>query len=232
AQGAKVVVVDRNEPGAEAIAEEIGGLAIGCNVASEASVESMLTRASEALGPIDILFNNAGVLSGSDLLSTPLDQWQDLWQVNVMAHVYATRAVLPSMLARGSGYLIHTASMAGILMSQRNLPYTVTKHAVVGLAEWLAVNYHDQGIRVSMLAPLGVRTPMLGDTDSAYARNSVGPVKEPEEVAQQVIEAVQAERFLILTDEVAQTWMERKTNDIERWLTGMRRNRQRIEQGS
>ena len=140
-----------------------------------------------------------------------------------MAHVYAVRAVLPGMLERGEGYLLHTASMAGILTSQGNLTYATTKHAVVGLAEWLSISYHDRGVRTSLLAPLGVNTPMLGGTDSTFARTAAGPIKEPEEVADMVVSAIEEERFLILTDEIAHTWMKRKTNDIERWLNGMRR---------
>ena len=133
------------------------------------------------------------------------------------------------MLARVNGTLIHTASMAGILTSHRNLPYAVTKHAVVGLAEWLSITYHDKGILTSLLAPLGVRTPMLGDTTSTFARNAAGPIKEPEDVAIMVAEAVEAERFLILTDEIAQTWMGFKSNDLERWLKGMRRMQATME---
>jgi short-subunit dehydrogenase len=140
-----------------------------------------------------------------------------------MAHVYAVRAVLPGMLERGSGYLLHTASMAGILTSQGNAVYTSTKHAVVGFAEWLSITYHHRGIRVSCLAPLGVRTPMLGDPTSAWARSSAGPIKEPDDVANMVIDAMSEERFLILTDPIAQEWMARKNDDLERWLRGMRR---------
>jgi NAD(P)-dependent dehydrogenase (short-subunit alcohol dehydrogenase family) len=147
----------------------------------------------------------------------------------MMAHVYATRAVLPGMLERGSGYLIHTASMAGILTSQGNLPYAVTKHAVVGFAEWMSITYHGKGIRTSLLAPLGVRTPMLGDTNSSFARLAAGPIKEPEEVAEMVALAVEEERFLILTDDIAQTWMNFKHGDLERWLKGMRRMQATME---
>lgn len=223
AQGARVAVVDLNAAGAEAVAREIGGLAIACDIGSEAQVNGVVARTQRELGPIDVFFSNAAVATGSDPLTTPIDVWNEQWQINVMSHVYAVRAVLPGMLERGSGYLLHTASMAGILTSVGNLPYATTKHAVVGLAEWLAITYHDQGIRVSLLAPLGVRTPMLGPTDSAFARNFAGPIKEPEEVAQMVLDAVQAERFLILTDPIAQKWMQHKTADLERWLQGMRR---------
>jgi NAD(P)-dependent dehydrogenase (short-subunit alcohol dehydrogenase family) len=122
--------------------------------------------------------------------------------------------------------------MAGILTSQGNLTYAVTKHAVVGLAEWLSITYHDKGIRVSLLAPLGVRTPMLGPTDSAFARNAAGPIKEPAEVAEMVVDAIHAERFLILTDPIAQKWMNNKNADLERWLNGMRRLQRMMDEGA
>ena len=231
-QGAKVVVVDVNASGARGVAKEIDGLAIPCNVASEADINALVARTQRELGPIDVFFNNAGVATGGDPLTTPIDVWNDQWQINLMSHVYAVRAVLPGMLERGEGYLLHTASMAGILTSQGNLTYAVTKHAVVGLAEWLAITYHDQGIRVSLLAPLGVRTPMLGDTNSAFARNAAGPIKEPSEVADMVVEAIGAERFLILTDPIAQKWMNNKNADLERWLTGMRRLQRVMNDGA
>jgi short-subunit dehydrogenase len=131
------------------------------------------------------------------------------------------------MLERQSGYILHTASMAGILTTHGNLTYAATKHAVVGIAEWMAITYHDKGIRTSLLAPLGVRTPMLGNVD-ADTNEVLGPIKEPEEVAQQVINAIAEERFLILTDELAQTWMDRKNTDLDRWLGGMRRVQSRL----
>jgi NAD(P)-dependent dehydrogenase (short-subunit alcohol dehydrogenase family) len=230
ARGAKVAVVDVNADGARAVAKEIGGLALPCDIASEAAVGAMVRDAERGLGgPVDVLFNNAGVATGGDPLTTPIDVWQSQWQINLMSHVYALRAVLPGMLARRSGYLLHTASMAGILTSQGNLTYAVTKHAVVGLAEWLSITYHDKGIRVSLLAPLGVRTPMLGDVDSAFAKNAAGPIKEPAEVAQMVVDAIAEERFLILTDPIAQKWMYNKTADLERWLDGMRRLQAKLD---
>ena len=229
AKGAKVVVADLNGDAAAAVADEIGGLAIGCDVSNEAAINDLVARTEADVGPIEIFFNNAGIASGTDPLETDLSVWADQWNVNLMAHVYSVRAVLPGMLSRGEGCLLHTASMAGILTSHGNLPYAVSKHAVVGLAEWLSITYHDKGIRVSLLAPLGVRTPMLGDTSSPFARNAAGPVKEPEEVADMVTDAIETERFLILTDEIAQTWMDFKNNDLERWLTGMRRLQAKIE---
>lgn len=231
-QGAKVVIVDVNASGARAVAKEVGGLAIACNVARESDIDALVAQTQRELGPIDVFFNNAGVATGGDPLTTPIEIWNDQWQINLMSHVYAIRAVLPGMLERGEGYLLHTASMAGILTSQGNLTYAVTKHAVVGLAEWLSITYHDKGIRVSLLAPLGVRTPMLGDTNSAFARNAAGPIKEPAEVADMVVDAIRSERFLILTDPIAQKWMNNKNADLERWLTGMRRLQHLMDEGS
>lgn len=228
AAGASVAVVDRNVQGADAVAGEIGGLGVGCDVGDQSSVNEMVRTVEDRLGPVEVLFNNAGIATGGDVL-VPTKVWDEQWAVNVMAHVYAVQAVLPGMLERGSGYLLHTASMAGILTSHGNAVYATTKHAVVGLAEWLSITYHHRGIRVSLLAPLGVRTPMLGDTSSPFATMVAGPIKEPEEVAAMVVDAIAEERFLILTDALAQEWMGRKASDIERWLRGMRRMQQRME---
>src|SRR5262249_46315043 len=159
-----VAVVDRNVEGAKAVADEIAGIAVSCDVAVEESVSKMAREVEERLGPIDVLFNNAGIATGGDVLMGDPAVWDEQWAVNVMAHVYAIRAVLPGMLQRGDGYIVHTASMAGILTTHGNATYAATKHAVVGLAEWMSVTYHNKGVRTSLLAPLGVRTPMLGDT--------------------------------------------------------------------
>ena len=229
-EGAKVVIADVNVEGARAVADDIGAIAIACDVGKEEDVGALVKMTEAEVGKIDVFFSNAAVATGGDPISTPVDTWQQQWQINVMGHVYAVRAVLPAMLTRGEGYLVHTASMAGILTSQGNVTYATTKHAVVGLAEWLSITYHDQGIRTSLLAPLGVNTPMLGGGNSPFARAAAGPVKEPEDVADMVVRAIHDERYLILTDEIAQTWMERKTNDLERWLHGMRRLQRKIDE--
>ena len=229
-EGARVIVADLNEAGAKAVADEIDGIGIRCNVAQESDVNSLVRAVEAEFGRIDLFFSNAGVASGGDILDTEIDVWNTQWQVNLMAHVYAVRAVLPAMLSRGDGYLVHTASMAGILTTHGNVPYAVPKHGGVGLAEWLSITYHDKGIRTSLLAPLGVNTPMLPGGDSSFANSSAaGPVKEAEEVAEMVVKAVKAEEFLILTDEIAQTWMDRKSGDLDRWLGGMRRLQGKIE---
>lgn len=232
AEGALVAVVDRNEDGARTVADEIKGIAVGCDVGDESSVQAMVRTVEEQLGPVDVLFNNAGVATGGDLLRIDPAVWDAQWAINVMAHVYACRAVLPGMLQRGDGYLLHTASMAGILTTHGNATYAATKHAVVGLAEWNSITYHERGVRTSLLAPLGVRTPMLGDVDPATASAVLGPIKEPEEVAQLVVDAMREERFLVLTDPIAQTWMDRKAGDLERWLRGMRRVQTQLDGGS
>ncbi len=224
-----IVVADLNGDGAAKVAEEIGGFAVTVDVGVEEEINRLVQETEKRYGPIDLFCSNAAIASEGDPLSTPLKVWQDQWQVNVMAHVYAVRAVLPGMLERGEGYLLHTSSMAGILTSLGMLQYAVTKHAVVGLAEWLSMTYGNRGIRVSCLCPLGVRTPMLGDPNSPFARAVAGTVREPEEVADMVMDAITEERFLILTDEIAQVWMERKTHDLERWLRGMRRVQEKIE---
>jgi len=222
--GARVVVSDRNLDGARSVAESLGTLAIGCDVAHQDQIDALVAETRERFGRVDVFFSNAGIAAGGDILKVPLKVWQKQWDVNLMAHVHAVRAVLPEMLERGSGYLVHTASMAGILTTPGNAHYSVAKHAVVGLAEWLSIHYHDRGIRTSLLVPLGVNTPMLPPGADRVA----GPIREPEEVAKQVADAMREERFLVLTDPVAQTWMERKTTDPERWLSGMRRSLSRM----
>jgi NAD(P)-dependent dehydrogenase (short-subunit alcohol dehydrogenase family) len=220
--GARVAVVDRDAAGAQAVAAEIGGIAAACDIADETALSAAFDDIEKQLGPVEICFNNAGIATGGDPLTTEPAVWDQQWAVNVMSHVYAIRKILPGMLERGEGYILHTASMAGILTSHGNATYAATKHAVVGLAEWMSITYHERGVRTSLLAPLGVRTPML-DASSAFARTVAGPLAEPEDVADLVVEAIREERFLILTDPIAQTWMGRKTEDLERWLRGMRR---------
>lgn len=229
-EGARaVVVVDLDGDGAAAVATEIGGVGVRCDVASEAEVAALVEDVERAHGPIDLFCSNAAVFTGAGPLNTPTEVWQRQWEVNVLAHVHAVRAVLPGMLARGEGYLLHTASLAGLLTSHGNLPYAVTKHAVVGLAEWLSVTYGHRGIRVSCLCPSGVNTPMLASTSFAASPTLVGDVREPEEVAEIVVAGLAEERFLILTDPQAEEWLARKAADQERWLRGMRRVQESLE---
>jgi NAD(P)-dependent dehydrogenase (short-subunit alcohol dehydrogenase family) len=185
----------------------------------------LIDQATEANGPIDLFCSNAGIGVGGGPEASDQD-WERIWQINVMAHVYAARALLPGMLARGEGYLLNTASAAGLLTNIGALPYAVTKHAAVALAEWLAITYGDAGIRVSCLCPQGVRTPMLmaGLEDAAGAAVlASGQMVEPEDVADAVVAGIRAERFLILTHPEVAGYMANKGSDPERWLAGMRR---------
>ena len=162
AEGARgVVVADLDTEGAATVAKEIGGLAVTTNVSSEADIVRLVAQTIEAFGPIDLFCSNAGIGGVAGGVEVSNDVWQQIWDVNVMAHIYAARAVLPGMLARGAGYLLHTASAAGLLTQVDAAPYSVTKHAAVAFAEWLSIAHGDAGIKVSCLCPQGVRTQML-----------------------------------------------------------------------
>jgi len=237
AEGAMgVVVADRDGAAAAAVAHAIGGLAVTTDVGNESEVHRLVERAKERFGPVDLFCSNAGVALGGglDLLSAgPFasdEAWRTSWDVNLMAHVYAARAVLPSMLARGQGYLLNTASAAGLLTDLSSHAYSVTKHAAVGFAEALAISYGDRGIRVSCLCPQGVRTPMLlgiGAEMGGAAHLMPGAI-EPEQVAQVVVEGLRDERFLILPHPEAGEFYRRRANDTDRWLAGMRRLRAKL----
>ncbi len=228
-EGARAVVIaDRDLAGAHALAGELGAgaLAVGFDAGEESSVRELIATASEAHGAIDIFLSNAGVGGIGGGPEVPDDSWEEAWRVNVMAHVWASRALLPEMLERGEGYLINTASAAGLLTQVSSLVYSVTKHAAVALAEWLAIEYVDQGVRVSCICPQGVRTPMLErgmQEAAAAAALSAGGLIEPEDVADAVVAGIREERFLILPHENVAQFMARKGTDPERWIRGMRR---------
>jgi NAD(P)-dependent dehydrogenase (short-subunit alcohol dehydrogenase family) len=225
---AGVVVADLDQAKLQAVAAEIGGLAVRTDVSDEAQVQSLIAQATQRYGRVDVLCSNAGVATGGGLQASNAD-WQRLWDVNLMAHVYGARAVVPQMLARGEGYLLQTASAAGLLSHPESAVYAVTKHAAVALAEWLSIQYGDRGIRVSCLCPQGVRTPMLmgqqGDRKSFLQDNMVSP----EQVADDVIEAMRDERFLVLPHPEVLDYLRGKASDVERWLGGMRKLRAKAE---
>ncbi len=227
AEGARAVVVaDLDVSGAQAVAQEIGGLAVQFDASQESGVRELVRAASEAHGAIDVFVSNAGVGGMGGGPEVPDESWEEAWRVNVMAHVWASRALLPEMLERGEGYLINTASAAGLLTQVSSLVYSVTKHAAVALAEWLSIEYAERGVRVSCICPQGVRTPMLerGMQDAAAAAAlSAGGLIEPHEVAEAVVKGIREERFLILPHENVRQFMARKGTDPERWLNGMRR---------
>jgi NAD(P)-dependent dehydrogenase (short-subunit alcohol dehydrogenase family) len=232
AEGARTTVADLDEAGAETVASEIGGLAVRTDVSEPGEIEALIARAEQHNGAVDVFFSNAGVPGpGGGPIEAPPDAWQQTWDVNVMAHVWAARAVLPKMLERGDGYLANTASAAGLLTHVAALPYTVTKHAAVALAEWLSINYRDEGIKVSCLCPQAVRTPMMVATVDDSSGASVlasGDMIEPEDVAEVTVEAMHEERFLILPHPEVAKYMAVKATEPERWLAGMRRLRKSV----
>ena len=227
ADGARAVVVaDRDAEAAAHVADELGPqvLDIATDVSREADIQRLVTQTEERFGPVDLFCSNAGIATGGGV-EAPDDAWQRIWDVNVMAHVFAARAVLPSMIARGEGYLLNTASAAGLLTQIGSAPYAVTKHAAVALAEWLSVTHGDQGVKVSCLCPQGVRTPMLGEGPGAL----LGPTAiEPEQVADAVVAGLRDEVFLILPHPEVREYFRRKGDDYDRWLKGMRRLQARI----
>jgi len=228
AEGARaVVVVDRDVEHAEAVAGDIQGVAFQADVGVEADIVRVVRDTEQRFGRIDLWCSNAGILFIGGV-ETSNAQWQTIWDVNVMAHVYAARAVLPGMLGRGGGYLLHTASAAGLLSQIGSATYSVTKHAVVALAEWLSITHADQGIKVSVLCPQAVRTNMLGASQDGSVAGVDGVI-EPQQVAQAVVEGLADERFLILPHPQVAEYFRRKATDYDRWLGGMRRLQRRFQ---
>lgn len=226
-----VAVVDLRAEDAEAVALELGpsALGLGADVAVEADVMAVVEATEERLGPIDLMVSNAGIGTAAGI-EAPNDAWQHIWDVNLMAHVYAARAVIPSMVARGEGYLLNTASAAGLLTNIGDAAYSVTKHAAVGFAEWLAVTYGDEGIRVSCLCPQGVNTNMVREAAASSAGGVVlaQGLIEPEAVAEAVIAGLADERFLILPHPEVHEYVQRKAADPDRWISGMRKLQRRV----
>ena len=222
----QLVLADINLEAVEAVAEEVGGVAVRTDVGREEEIKGLIERATGAGGPIDVFFSNAGIGGAQGGPEIPEEIWDAAWRINVMAHIWAARALLPEMLERGDGYLLSTASAAGILTEVGTLVYSVTKHAAVSVAEWLSINYGDAGIKVSCLCPLGVRTPMLEgalEESTSAAALLRDELLEPSEVAETVVEAIRDERFLIFPHPQVAKYMAFKGGDNERWLAGMRR---------
>ena len=231
AGAAVVVVVDRNGDGAAAVANEIGGEAVTLDVSDGKAMAAMVADLEARHGRIDLFCSNAGIGDGDpdkqNAASSPDEVWCRAWNINVMGHVHAARAVTPGMAARGGGYLLNTVSAAGLLSQIGGAVYSTTKHAAIGFAESLAITHGDQGIKVSVLCPQGVDTAMLRQGGDNQPQNLDG-VLTPDQVAETVIEGLAAERFLILPHPEVLTYMQRKAADYDRWLGGMRRLRGKI----
>jgi NAD(P)-dependent dehydrogenase (short-subunit alcohol dehydrogenase family) len=231
--GAKAVIVaDTDAHGAQTVAREIGGMAITCDVSREDEVADLVEKVQGAQGRIDIFCSNAGIAVAGGPEAATAD-WQRIWEVNLMSHVFVARHVLPGMLDRKDGYLLGTVSAAGLLNHVFAAPYGVTKAAALSFFEWLAIAHGDEGIRVSCLCPQGVRTEML-----AAERRLLGTdflttgALEPEQVADVVVEGIRNERFLILPHPEVAEYFSRKAQDYDRWLRGMRRLRANLIAGS
>ena len=222
-EGARgVVISDLDAEAASQVATEIGGLAVTTNVAREADIINLVQKTNKAYGAIDLFCSNAGIGTpgGAD---EPNEIWQNIWEVNVMSHIYAARAVVPQMLERGEGYLLNTASAAGLLAQIGSAPYSVTKHAAVAYAEWLSITHGDRGIKVSCLCPQGVNTDLLRRSAGGPGKFLRAGMLEPEQVAEFVVKGLEEERFLILPHPEVAEYLRRKATDYDRWLRGMRR---------
>ncbi len=231
AGAATVVLADLPSPELHAAARQLGerAHAVPTDVSQAAEVEALVSTVTARFGPIDLYVSNAGIGSGSGL-DAPPEVWEQMWAVNVASHVHAARALMPTVLERGRGYLLITASAAGLLAQIGDLPYSVTKHAAVAVAEWLAITYGDRGLTVSCLCPQGVRTDLLA---RAMGHTSVQTVVahgllEPDDVARETVAGLTDERFLILPHPEVATYYQRRASDPDRWLAGMRRLQARI----
>ena len=252
---AGVVVCDIDADGAERVAGELSSaghraLAVRADISAEKDVKALVTRSEETFGPVSLFFSNAGIIVAGGPEAAD-EAWSRIWSINVQSHIYVARAVLPGMLARGEGYLIITASAAGLLTQLGSAPYAVTKHAAVAFAEWLSITYGDQGIRVSCLCPqaftsnlldtsrrtaglasglpeAGTGAPGSGSASSGSAQAAVDGVLTSEQVADAALDAIGTEQFLVLPHPDVATYERRRADDRERWLRGMRRMQARL----
>jgi NAD(P)-dependent dehydrogenase (short-subunit alcohol dehydrogenase family) len=222
-----VIVADVDADGAWTVAREIGGMAIRCDVSVEADVAHLVEKVHIAKGRIDLFCSNAGIAVGGGPEAENAD-WQRIWDVNVMAHVYVARYALPSMLARKEGYILGTVSAAGLLNHMFAAPYGVTKAAALSFFEWLSIAHGDEGIRVSCLCPQGVKTDMLAAERRKGLDFLTDKALEPDQLAEIVLQGIRDEKFLILPHPEVADYFARKATDYDRWLKGMRRLRANI----
>lgn len=224
-----VTCVDMDLKGVRETASLIGGIALKANVGKESDIVDVIEKATTLFGGIDIFCSNAGIdLPGFFEVET--EDWKNIWDVNVQSHIYAAKYVLPQMIERGEGYLVNTASAAGLLTKVGSAPYSVTKAAAVSFAEWIKITYGNKGIGVSCLCPQAVRTAMLAkDTKRGAFIAGIDGIKEPEEVAKDAIDAIRKERFLVTPHAEVLQYVSRKGNDRDRWIAGMQRLQEEFE---
>ena len=220
AEGAKkLIVADLDGAGAQTVAQDNDAWGTTVDVSDEAQILELIEETERQFGPIDLFCSNAGIGLGKGL-DEPVEVWQKIWEVNTMSHVYAAKHLVPRMAARGGGYLLNTASAAGLLSQIGSVTYAVTKHAAVALAEWIAITHGADGIKVSVLCPQAVRTAM---TAGGPGVAGVDGMIEPEQAVDAVMEALRNETFLVLPHPEVAEYIKRKTSDYDRWLHGMRR---------
>jgi len=226
AEAQSIVCVDMNLEGAEETAQSVGGIAVEANVGQEADIINVIEKANEYSGGIDIFCSNAGIGGVHGFFEVETKDWQNIWEVNVQSHIFAAKHVLPQMLERGEGYLMNTSSAAGLLTQIGSAGYSVTKAAAVSFAEWIKITYGHKGIGVSCLCPQAVRTAM---TAQGAGVAGVDGMIEASEAAENVLDAIQKERFLVTPHEEVLEYVARKGNDRDRWITGMQRLQERFE---
>jgi NAD(P)-dependent dehydrogenase (short-subunit alcohol dehydrogenase family) len=216
-----LIVADLDLASAQSVASGIGAIALHVDVADPGSNDRLIDETEDRFGPVDLFCANAGIGFAGDEQTAP-DRWELMWHVNLMSHVHAARRLIPGWLARGEGYFLSTASAAGLLTNLKAAQYSVTKHAAVSFAEWLAITYGDQGVKVSCLCPMGVKTPLLDSADEFHTL--LDPLAlEPGVVADAVVDGLAEERFLILPHSEVGTFFQNKANDYDRWIGGMRK---------
>lgn len=228
AQGAKqIICADINIDNAQQTADMIGGVAMMADVSREQDTARIIEDTETSIGPIDLFCCNAGVGLGQSI-DSPNTEWQAIWDINVMSHVYAARHLVPRMVKRGGGYFLNTSSAAGLLNQIGGAAYGVTKHAAVGFGEWLAIHHQHEGIGVSMLCPQAVRTAMTAVDNDAVAAAANNGMIEPEELADTVVEELRKESFLILPHPIVREYMQNKTSNYDRWIAGMNKLMRKI----
>ena len=229
AEGAKkIIVTDIDEVNANAVAKQVDGVAYKLNVANESEVQTVVADVLDKFGRIDVVISNAGIGGDEGCLEVSNESWQNIWEINVLSHLSLSRAVFPNMLERGDGYFLITASAAGLLTYPTAAPYSVTKHAAVSFAEYLAYSYVDKGIKVSCLCPQGVKTNLIATKDGEPENFLMAEAITVEECAEAVIQAMESEHFLILPHKEVGEFVIKKVSNYDKWLSWMSGLRNKI----
>lgn len=226
-EGAAGVVLADISESVKDTAHELGYEGFVIDVSKEEEIKSLIAFTNETLGGVDIFCSNAGIAGAFGLLDVSTEDWQQIWDINFVAHAHAAKHVIPQMLDQGSGYLVNTASAAGLLTQIGAAPYSVTKAAAVSLAEWIKITYGEKGIGVSCLCPQAVKTAMTAQGPGVAG---VDGMIEADECAKDVIDAIKKERFLVTPHQEVLEYIKRKTSDYDRWIQGMQRLQARFEE--